>query len=57
MGYLSGTSPHITSGAISALSVLLYKDYVATLSVTDLVPCVLSLLQSKALEIIKVSMH
>lgn len=54
MGYLSGSSPHISSGAVSALSVLLYKDTDICLSVPDLVPSLLSLLQSKAVEVIKV---
>lgn len=54
MGYLSGSSPHIRSGAVSALSVLLYKDTDMCLSVTDIVPSLLSLLQSKAVEVIKV---
>ncbi|XP_031383633.1 RRP12-like protein [Punica granatum] len=53
MGYLSGSSPHITSGAVSALSVMLYKDTDMCLSVPDLVPSILSLLQSKAVEVVK----
>ncbi|KAF7819035.1 RRP12-like protein [Senna tora] len=53
MGYLSGSSPHIKSGAVSALSVLVYKDIDLCLSVSGLVPSLLSLLQSKALEVIK----
>lgn len=55
MGYLSGASPHITSGAVSVLSVLIYKDTDICLSVPDLVPTLLSLLQGKSVEIIKVS--
>lgn len=55
MGYLSGSSPHVKSGAVSALSVLVYKDIDICLSVSDLVPSLLSLLQTKALEVIKVS--
>lgn len=55
MGYLSGSSPHIKSGAVSALSVLLYKDTNLPISVSDLVPSLLSLLQTKDVEIIKVS--
>lgn len=55
MGYLSGSSPHIKSGAVSALSVLLYKDTNLLISVSDLVPSLLSLLQTKDVEIIKVS--
>ncbi|XP_030526006.2 RRP12-like protein [Rhodamnia argentea] len=53
MGYLSGSSPQITSGAVSALSVLVYKDTDICLSIPDLIPPVLSLLQSKAGEVIK----
>lgn len=55
MGYLSGSSPHIKSGAVSALSVLVYKDANLLLSVSDLVPSLLSLLHTKDVEIIKVS--
>lgn len=55
MGYLSGGSPHIKSGAVSVLSVLMYKDTDICLSMPDLVPSLLSLLQGKALEVIKVS--
>ncbi|KAK4799076.1 hypothetical protein SAY86_024441 [Trapa natans] len=54
MGYLStSSSPQISSGAVSALSVLLYNDTNVCLSVEDLVPSLLSLLQSKAVEVIK----
>ncbi|MED6184362.1 hypothetical protein PIB30_046702 [Stylosanthes scabra] len=53
MGYLSGSSPHIKSGAVSALSVLVYKDTNLCLSVSELVPSFLSLLQTKDVEIIK----
>ncbi|KAL2327043.1 hypothetical protein Fmac_020470 [Flemingia macrophylla] len=53
MGYLSGSSPHIKSGAVSALSVFVYKDADLLLSVSDLVPSLLSLLQTKDVEIIK----
>ncbi|XP_027365782.1 RRP12-like protein [Abrus precatorius] len=53
MGYLSGSSPHIKSGAVSALSVLVYKDTNLLVSVSDLVPSLLSLLQTKDVEIIK----
>ncbi|XP_061371507.1 uncharacterized protein LOC133314080 [Gastrolobium bilobum] len=53
MGYLSGSSPHIKSGAVSALSVLVYKDTHLCLSVSDLVSSLLSLLQTKDVEIIK----
>ncbi|XP_071909260.1 uncharacterized protein [Coffea arabica] len=53
MAYLTGSSPHIRSGAVSALSVLVYNDTDLCLSVPDLIPSVLALLQSKAIEIIK----
>lgn len=55
MGYLSGSSPHIKSGAVSALSVLVHNDADICLLIPDLVPSVLELLQSKAIEVIKVS--
>jgi len=55
MGYLSGSSPHIKSGAVSALSVLVYKDANLCASILDLVPSLLSLLHTKDTEIIKVS--
>ncbi|XP_022766661.1 RRP12-like protein [Durio zibethinus] len=53
MGYLSGSSPHIKSGAIAALSVLVYNDPEICISVPDLVSSILSLLQTKAVEVIK----
>ncbi|KAK9290022.1 hypothetical protein L1049_008185 [Liquidambar formosana] len=53
MGYFSGSSPHIKSGAVSALSVLVYKEADICLFIPDLVPSVLTLLQSKAVEVIK----
>ncbi|CAH9062717.1 unnamed protein product [Cuscuta europaea] len=53
MGYLSGPSPQIKSGAISALSVLIYNDSDIWKLVPDLVPSVLALLQSKGVEIVK----
>lgn len=55
MGYLSGASPHIKSGAISALSVLIYKDTDVCLSVPELVPSLLALLKGRSIEIVKVS--
>lgn len=55
MGYLSGSSPHIMSGAVSALSVLVHNNAEICLLVPDLVPSVLALLQTKAVEVIKVS--
>lgn len=53
LGYLSGPSPHITSAAISALSVLVFKTPDLCLTVPDVVPSVASLLQTKAVEVIK----
>ncbi|KAE8098771.1 hypothetical protein FH972_016809 [Carpinus fangiana] len=53
MGYFSGSSPQIKSGAVSALSVLVYKDADICLSMPDLVPSLLSLLHTKAVEVIK----
>ncbi|XVF56162.1 hypothetical protein PTKIN_Ptkin06aG0095200 [Pterospermum kingtungense] len=53
MGYLSGSSPHIKSGAVAALSVLVYNDPEICISVPDLVSSILSLLQTKAVEVIK----
>ena len=55
MGYLSGSSPHIKSGAVSALSVLVYQDADICLSMPDIVPSLLSLLHTKVVEVIKVS--
>jgi ribosomal RNA-processing protein 12 len=54
MGYLSSPSPHITSGAISALSLLIYNDAEFCLGVPNLIPSVLVLLQNKSNEVIKV---
>lgn len=53
MGYLSGSSPHIMSGAVSALSVLVHNNAEICLLVPDLVPSVLALLHTKAVEVIK----
>ncbi|CAK9182412.1 unnamed protein product [Ilex paraguariensis] len=53
MGYLSGSSPHIKSGAVSALSLMVYNDLNVCFLIPDLVPSVLQLLQSKAVEVIK----
>lgn len=55
MGYLSSASPHIKSGAVSVLSLLIYNDTDICLSMPDLVPSLLSLLQGKSVEVIKVS--
>ncbi|KAK8588814.1 hypothetical protein V6N13_087709 [Hibiscus sabdariffa] len=53
MGYLSGSSPHIKSGAVAALSVLVHDDPEICITVPDLVSSILSLLQTKAVEVIK----
>ncbi|XP_074276821.1 uncharacterized protein LOC141600481 [Silene latifolia] len=53
LGYLSGPSPHITSAAVSALSVLVFKEPELCVKVPDLVPSVTSLLQAKAVEVTK----
>lgn len=55
LGYLSGSSPHIKSGAVSALSMLVYQDPDICISKPDLVHSLLSLLKGKAAEVIKVS--
>ncbi|XP_052289702.1 uncharacterized protein LOC102608567 isoform X3 [Citrus sinensis] len=54
LGYLSGLSPHIKSGAVSALSMLVYQDPNICISKPDLVHSLLSLLKGKAAEVIKV---
>ncbi|PKU65983.1 RRP12-like protein [Dendrobium catenatum] len=56
MGYLSSSSPHIMSGAVSALSLLIYQDAAFCLSVPNLIPSVLLLLQNKANEVIKATL-
>ncbi|KAJ3688013.1 hypothetical protein LUZ61_017177 [Rhynchospora tenuis] len=56
MGYLSGPSSHITSGAISALSLLIYNDAEFCLGVPNLIPSVLVLLQNKSNEVIKAAL-
>ncbi|XP_047316074.1 RRP12-like protein [Impatiens glandulifera] len=53
MGYLSGSSPHIRSGVVSALSILVYNNAAITHSIEDLVPSVLALLENKAIEVVK----
>jgi ribosomal RNA-processing protein 12 len=55
MGYLSSSSPHILSGAIAALSLLIYNDANFCMEVPNLIPSVLVLLQHKAIEVTKVS--
>lgn len=52
-GYLSGPSPHIKSGAVSALSILVYKDVDIILAMPDLLPSVLSQLGNKSVEVTK----
>ncbi|TVU36923.1 hypothetical protein EJB05_18879, partial [Eragrostis curvula] len=56
MGYLSSPSPHIVSGAIAALSLLIYNDADFCLEVPNLIPSVLVLLQHKAIEVTKASL-
>ncbi|XP_020591663.1 ribosomal RNA-processing protein 12-like isoform X1 [Phalaenopsis equestris] len=56
IGYLSSSSPHIISAAVSALSLLIYHDAAFCLSVPNLIPAVLVLLQSKANEVIKATL-
>ncbi|VAH85613.1 unnamed protein product [Triticum turgidum subsp. durum] len=56
MGYLSSPSPHIVSGAIAALSLLIYTDADFCVEVPNLIPSVLVLLQNKAIEVIKASL-
>ncbi|WOK99110.1 RRP12-like protein [Canna indica] len=56
MGYLSSSSPHIVSGAISALSLLIYNDAEFCLAVPNLIPSVLVLLQNKSNEVIKAAL-
>ncbi|KAL2501748.1 ARM repeat superfamily protein [Forsythia ovata] len=53
MGYLSGSSPHIKSGVVAALSVFVYNDPNICLLMPDIVPSVLELLHSKAVEVTK----
>ncbi|XP_057783845.1 uncharacterized protein LOC131001469 isoform X1 [Salvia miltiorrhiza] len=52
-GYLSGSSPHIKSGVVSALSVLVYSDPNICVTMPDVFPSVMELLHSKAIEVIK----
>jgi ribosomal RNA-processing protein 12 len=55
MGYLSTPSPHIVSGAIAALSLLIYSDANFCMEVPNLIQSVLVLLEHKAIEVTKVS--
>uniref|UniRef100_A0A0E0JTU2 Uncharacterized protein n=1 Tax=Oryza punctata TaxID=4537 RepID=A0A0E0JTU2_ORYPU len=56
MGYLASPAPHIVSGAIAALSLLIYNDANFCLEVPNLIPSVLVLLKHKAIEVIKASL-
>ncbi|KAG8053896.1 hypothetical protein GUJ93_ZPchr0001g33139 [Zizania palustris] len=56
MGYLSSPSPHIVSGAIAALSLLIYNDADFCMEVPNLIPSVLVFLQHKAIEVTKASL-
>nr|CAB3479479.1 unnamed protein product [Digitaria exilis] len=56
MGYLSSKSPHIVSGAIAALSLLIYSDANFCMEVPNLIESVLVLLQHKAIEITKAAL-
>lgn len=53
IGYLSGPSPHIKSGVVSALSILVYSDPNICVTMPDVFPSVMELLHSKAIEVIK----
>jgi hypothetical protein len=57
MGYLSTPNPHMISGAIAALSLLIHNDSGICISVPNLIPAVLALLQSKSVEVIKVCLN
>lgn len=56
MGYLSSPSPHIVSGAIAALSLLIYSDANFCMEVPNLIESVLVLLQHKAIEVTKAAL-
>ncbi|CAO2195939.1 unnamed protein product [Urochloa humidicola] len=56
MGYLSTPSPHIVSGAIAALSLLIYSDANFCMEVPNLIQSVLVLLQHKAIEVTKAAL-
>ncbi|XP_021724141.1 RRP12-like protein [Chenopodium quinoa] len=53
MGYLSGPSPHVTSAAIAALSMFVFKEPELCVKIPHVVSSVVSLLQTKAVETIK----
>ncbi|EPS67319.1 hypothetical protein M569_07455 [Genlisea aurea] len=52
-GYLSGPSPHIKSGVVSAISVLVYSHPGLFNTMPDVFHSVMELLHSKAIEVIK----
>lgn len=54
IGYFSDSPPQIMSGAVAALSLLLYKDADLCLSVHDFLPSILALLKRKDPDVIKV---
>ncbi|XP_068658433.1 uncharacterized protein [Aristolochia californica] len=56
LGYLSGSSPYIMSGAISALSLFIYKDPDLIFSLPDVMPSISVLLQSKSVEVVKAAL-
>ncbi|CAL4954229.1 unnamed protein product [Urochloa decumbens] len=56
MGYLSTPSPHIVSGAIAALSLLIYSDANFCMEVPNLIQSVLVLLRHKAIEVTKAAL-
>ncbi|MQM17615.1 hypothetical protein Taro_050587 [Colocasia esculenta] len=56
MGYFSGSPPHIMSGAIAAMSLLIYKDADFYFCVPNLMQSVLVLLENKANEVIKATL-
>ncbi|KMZ74757.1 hypothetical protein ZOSMA_122G00270, partial [Zostera marina] len=53
IGYFSDSPPQIMSGAVAALSLLLYKDADLCLSVHDFLPSILALLKRKDPDVIK----
>ncbi|XP_022888276.1 RRP12-like protein [Olea europaea var. sylvestris] len=53
LGYLSGSSPHIKSGVVAALSVFVYNDPNICLLMPDIVPSVMELLHNKSVEVTK----
>ena len=49
MRYLSGSSPYIKSGAVAALSILVYNDPEICFPVPDLLSSVICLLQNETM--------